>query len=324
MIFDRKIFFDGFRRLLDSTISQEQVDGLEFLLGKMESDPFWVHIPQMAYALATTFHEVAGTMQPITERGAIAYFDKYEPSTKIGKNLGNTDKGDGAKFRGRGYVQLTGRANYAKASAVCGVDLIAQPNLALIRDHAYKIMTYGMHQGWYTGKKLDDYIKGSKKDYEGARRIVNGTDKKDLIAGYARSFETILRESLVLTPPPSPISEPVNEIPASGPVPEVPAESQAEAPAEESIEQTIGKWSARWAMIPTAISSFLAGVWSWITGSSENITITLIICGCAVAALYFVTRQFTNGRIKREEISLQREREAREHELRLAELRAKQ
>jgi hypothetical protein len=61
----------------------------------------------------------------------------------------------------------------------------------------HSLMTLGMHEGWFTTKKLSDYIHGDKCDYLNARKIINGTDKAALIAGYARKFERILRSSLV-------------------------------------------------------------------------------------------------------------------------------
>ena len=57
-------------------------------------------------------------------------FDLYEPDTPIGKKLGNTEAGDGARFKGRGFVQLTGRWNYAELGKQINVDLVAQPELA--------------------------------------------------------------------------------------------------------------------------------------------------------------------------------------------------
>ena len=61
------------------------------------------------------------------------------------------------------------------------------------KNHAVKIMVQGMKDGWFTGKKLSDYINQSQKDYVGARRIINGTDKDKLISGYAETFEKALR-----------------------------------------------------------------------------------------------------------------------------------
>jgi peptidoglycan hydrolase-like protein with peptidoglycan-binding domain len=53
-------------------------------------------------------------------------FDRYDHMTK----LGNQGAGDGERFKGRGFVQLTGRANYAKYGAKIGIDLIANPDAA--------------------------------------------------------------------------------------------------------------------------------------------------------------------------------------------------
>lgn len=68
------------------------------------------------------------------ELGNQSYFDKYEPETKIGKILGNTEEGDGCQYKGRGILQLTGRSNYAKYGSLVNEDLINDPNLLLIPD----------------------------------------------------------------------------------------------------------------------------------------------------------------------------------------------
>lgn len=178
-------FFAAVRTRLDSTLTQGQVDGFNAMLAASDALP----ITWRAYLLATAWHETAATMQPIHEYGPITYFDKYEPGTVIGKRLGNTEKGDGYLFRGRGYVQLTGRANYTKASDLVAVDLIAAPDRALSSDIAANIAIVGMSRGLFTGKGFKDYLPG---DYVNARRIINGTDKAALIAGYAAIFEGAL------------------------------------------------------------------------------------------------------------------------------------
>ena len=146
----------------------------------------------LAYCLATAYHETAFTMQPIEEKGSEFYFkamydiEGRRPATAT--RLGNTKPGDGYLFRGRGYVQITGRINYRKASVLVGYDLEANPEYALLPDPAADLLFSGMRDGLFTGKKLSDYFNANKTDWRGARRIVNGTDKADSIAEYAQKF----------------------------------------------------------------------------------------------------------------------------------------
>lgn len=198
MRFNHTTFFNGYRGLYGK-LNQSQVSGLDNLLGYIELDADVSDIRWAAYMLATLKHECADTFQPITERGAKSYFDKYEPGTKIGKNLGNTVKGDGYLYRGRGYVQITGRANYQKMTDKLSLtgdeDLILHPDSALHPDIAYRIMSFGMRTGAFTGKKLTDYINAAKCDYTNARRIINALDQAAKIEGYAVNFETILKNA---------------------------------------------------------------------------------------------------------------------------------
>jgi hypothetical protein len=57
-------------------------------------------------------------------------FNLYDAGTSIGARLGNTEPGDGPRFKGRGYIQLTGRDNYRRIGSQVGVDLIHQPQSA--------------------------------------------------------------------------------------------------------------------------------------------------------------------------------------------------
>ncbi|MFL6290320.1 MAG: hypothetical protein ACJ759_05435 [Thermoanaerobaculia bacterium] len=198
MRYNHTTFFNGYRDLYGK-LNQTQVSGLDNLLGYLELDADVSDIRWAAYMLATIKHECADTFQPITERGAKSYFDKYEPGTKIGKGLGNTVKGDGYLYRGRGYVQITGRANYQKMTEKLALtgdeDLVLHPDSALHPGIAYRIISFGMRTGSFTGKKLSDYINATKCDYTNARRIVNVLDKAATIKDYAVNFETILTNS---------------------------------------------------------------------------------------------------------------------------------
>jgi len=174
-------FYNAIRPMFGGSLTSEQVQGIETILDATQGLP----IGHRAYLLATAKHETADTMQPIHERGKKAYFNKYEPGTRIGNALGNTKPGDGYLFRGRGFVQLTGRANYAKASKKLGVDLVGNPDAALDTQTAARILVRGCVEGWFTGKKLDDYLPDSFLE---ARRVVNGTDRAQDIAQIAVAF----------------------------------------------------------------------------------------------------------------------------------------
>ena len=200
MKFNRQSFFNSYKANFGN-LTQAQVSGLENLINFIETDQTINDIRWLAYMLATVKHECADTYQPIVERGQKSYFDKYEAGTAIGKRLGNAEKGDGYLFRGRGYVQITGRANYNKLRASLGLmvsdDLITNPDKALSPNIAFKIMSYGMVNGSFTGKKLQDYINSSKADYKQARKIINGLDQADKIEAYAVKFESMLQNSLM-------------------------------------------------------------------------------------------------------------------------------
>ncbi|WP_175712239.1 glycoside hydrolase family 19 protein [Burkholderia ambifaria] len=84
------------------------------------------------------------------------------------KNLGNTEQGDGYKFRGRGFVQITGRANYAAASRALGIDLIKNPELAEDPVIAGRIAT------WYWQSRKGLAEAGRRGDVKAATKGVNG------------------------------------------------------------------------------------------------------------------------------------------------------
>lgn len=193
---NRQAFFDSLRSgLLGPTLDQDEVTGCEAILDAMAGLP----LSWCAYAMATAYHETAHTMQPIREFGGPRYLTRMYDVTgarpSLARKMGNTEPGDGVRFCGRGYVQLTWKANYAKAGAKLGVDLVANPDKAMRPDIAARIMREGMVEGWFTGKALKDYLpgpRGALGQYQAARRIINGTDKAALIAGYAMQFEAAL------------------------------------------------------------------------------------------------------------------------------------
>jgi putative chitinase len=181
--YDRDTYFDKVRdSLFYGSMNQDQVEGQENLLTQWENRPY-TDVRWLAYILATTIHETAATMQPITEYGSQSYLQgkPYWP------------------YIGRGYVQLTWEDNYAKARDKLGLsgsdDLVKYPDRALDPVIAADVIFLGMAEGWFTGKALPDYFNDSKDDPVNARQIVNGNDDDDLIAGYHRKFLDALKAS---------------------------------------------------------------------------------------------------------------------------------
>jgi putative chitinase len=126
---------------------------------------------------------------PLPSFGAPAYFKRYDPGTRVGRVLGNTQPGDGARYKGRGYVQLTGRGNYRQFGQQLSLGLEEHPELALQPQLSYRIASLGMRLGMFTGKSLSHYLHGETTDYRHARAIINGLDQADRIAGYATRME---------------------------------------------------------------------------------------------------------------------------------------
>jgi predicted chitinase len=64
---------------------------------------------------------------------------RYEPPSTLATRLGNTEQGDGKRFKGRGPIQITGRSNYLRFGSLLGVDLVADPPRAAVPDLAFRI-----------------------------------------------------------------------------------------------------------------------------------------------------------------------------------------
>ncbi len=203
MNFDRAVFFNDWpSRIPELKLTPERQARVHEVIGLMERDTALTRLRDAAYMMATIRWETAQTFRPLKEiRG------------RVGSHLRELqDRYWGSGFYGRGYVQLTWEKNYRHASqklagrsyvspqygtvTLTPLTLVEHPDYLLIPALSYDVISMGMREGWFTGKRLDLYIReGTAPDYRNARRVVNGLDQADRIARYANNFELLLRAS---------------------------------------------------------------------------------------------------------------------------------
>ena len=209
------------------SLNQGQVDGINAICaaaaGKCPTG--WA-----AYVLATAYHETDATFDPDTveslnysvealiskfsrERISVADAQRYgRAAGQVAnqeaianliyggawgrKNLGNTEPGDGWKFRGRSWPQFTGRRNAERIDDALGLGgaLVANPELYGRLGVCGPGMVEAMVNGWFTGLDMNEFIggKGTLSQFAAARQVVNGTDRADDIAKYAMAFQDAL------------------------------------------------------------------------------------------------------------------------------------
>lgn len=179
------------------TLQDSQQDGFKALLDWWSANGTG-DVAQLAYVLATAWHETGRRMQPVREafgldeaqtlrrlrdaraRGII-HGDYFEPQA------------NGCCYYGRGFVQLTHGDNYRRVGERLGLGqaLFDDPDLALGMDVAVPTLFVGMLEGLFRGRRLDQFVNGpaSHDAFVRARDVVNGGgDRAEKIAAYADRF----------------------------------------------------------------------------------------------------------------------------------------
>lgn len=228
---DRKKFFDSIRSEFGK-LTKSQVDGLSRICD--EAQIRGTPLRHLAYILATAKHETADKYQPIREMGGEKYLrsKRYYP------------------WVGEGLVQVTWEENHRKFGATAPGQMMTWPI-------ALRAIFDGMTKGMFTGKKMSDYLSSDFPDYRGARRIVNGTDKAALIAGYAVTFQTALREAGYVGQKPQTLS-PGSVAAPPAPVPPSPA-PKAPEPRKRAPEPRTGRSGLLF-----IITAIIAAIGAWL------------------------------------------------------------
>lgn len=214
-------------KVLGPELIQAEVDGCNAVL---DAGAGILPLAWCAYALATSWWETGGEMAPNVEnlnyttaariravwpsrfpttasaepyvRNARALANKVYNATidakgNIVPRMGNRpNSDDGWNYRGRGQSHLTGLDNYIRADRELGLSgaMVADPDLALRPDLAARILVLGMRDGWFTGKRFNDYIpaKAEASHFSAARRIINPDRNGDAVAAGALVFRDAL------------------------------------------------------------------------------------------------------------------------------------
>lgn len=306
---DETKFFSALRgsALYPSGIPQSAVQALDAMLAASAG----LSNAELAYCMATAYHEVGRNLLPIREslnytatallnifsRARISAADANRLGRKKGegavpahrqqeianliyggewgrKNLGNTLAGDGWRFRGGGYPQTTGRANYRKIGGAVGADLEAYPDRIMEQEIAIHALIEAMKKGVYTGKSLSSYKLPAQ--FKDARAIINDDVGKNgsAIAGHANKFLTALdaagrgygevpkTAAPAPSPAPSPKPTPVPDLKPDTTTPPMPQVPTPRPP------------SARPGLIATAVALLgvgAAAAWQWLAAIPCNL-----------------------------------------------------
>lgn len=156
-----------------------------------EMKAFEVNKISFQVATLATIGVECAQFKPVRESGDKSYFDKYEGR----KSLGNNKPGDGFKYRGGGFIQLTGRGNYRSCGEAIGVDLEGSPSKILDDDVSVRALVWYLkdhgigtwaERAYNTGDAWDEDFCWRK-----IRRLVNGgLTAYPKFSKYAQKFKT--------------------------------------------------------------------------------------------------------------------------------------
>jgi putative chitinase len=182
---------------------------LKQVMPRLSASKLALYLPHLnealqSFGMDTMLRTAAFIAQLAHESGEFRYMEeiwgptaaqrRYEPSSQLAGRLGNTEAGDGRRFKGRGPIQITGRFNYKKYGDLLGVDLVAQPELAARPEVAFS--TAGLF--WKTNglnelADREDFVRIT-------RRINGGTNGLADRQGYYERARQVLAEGFVIAP----------------------------------------------------------------------------------------------------------------------------
>jgi len=259
------------------------------------------------FEINTPLREAAFLAQLAHESGELRYMEEIASGSAYeGRHdLGNTEPGDGKRYKGRGPIQLTGRANYKKYGALLDLDLVNNPTIAATPEVGFRIAGafWNEHDlneladlGAFKAitKKINggyNHLKERTEYYERAKKVLGKSGSETLIAALQPPVEVSAEEvkgpeADTSTPAPP---KPDNPTPQNITLQPTVADN---ATGPKSLKATI--WAAP-ALIGTWAMTNLERVFGWVTGirmpTIDPQTQRIVLISVAVIISLFILRQ---------------------------------
>ncbi|MEP7342306.1 MAG: glycoside hydrolase family 19 protein [Acidobacteriota bacterium] len=137
--------------------------------------------------------------------GPTAAQKRYEPPSDLAKRLGNTQPGDGKRYKGRGPIQITGRFNYRKYGGLLGVDLEGNPDMAATTQIGLQVAgEYWKTNGLNELADIPDFTTITKRINGGLNGLASRQkyyERAKQAIGVGTSFGSFGRAALSAAPP---------------------------------------------------------------------------------------------------------------------------
>ena len=226
---------DELRRIMPNCATAKRTEYLPFIQQAMQE-----------FAITSYLREAAFLAQLAHESGELRYMEELASGAAYEgrKDLGNTQPGDGKRYKGRGPIQLTGRANYKKYGDLLGIDLTNNPTVAATKEVGFRIAG----QFW----KLNGLNElADQQKFETITRRINGglNGQSDRVMYYNRAKQ-VLNQNDVVTPtgpgttPVQPSPTPVQPSPSQAPPYPGLLRTGSKGPAVTKLQQRLNELGA--------------------------------------------------------------------------------
>ena len=156
-------------------LTVEQVKRIGQYVGAKAAETYtpMLNAAMSKYSIDTPLRQAHFLAQIMHESGSLIYTKELATGEAYEgrKDLGNTQVGDGRKFKGRGFMQLTGRANYEQYGKVIGVDLLSNPELVATKYPADVSGWFWKTRGLNELADKDDFLTITKRINGGTNGI---------------------------------------------------------------------------------------------------------------------------------------------------------